>query len=102
MISKGEAAIRAAGHITAYGTLQRGGVATPIQEENDLLVAFQALGNAFFELRRKNRHTPFALGLAHVHDANERHFFVIGALGQVQQGVFAFAAIVKAFQRRSG
>ena len=47
---------------------------------------------------------PFspARGLAHVHDADVRHFLVIHALRQFKQRVFALFAIVITFERRRG
>ena len=45
---------------------------------------------------------PGAHGLAHIHDAHDGHLLVVRPLGQLEQRVFALAAVVVAFQRRRG
>ncbi len=41
-------------------------------------------------------------GLAHIHDADVRHFLVVHALGQFEQREVAAFAVVKTFERRRG
>ena len=43
-----------------------------------------------------------AHGLAHIHDAHDGHLLVVRPLGQLQQRVFALAAVVVALQRGRG
>ena len=86
--------------IAAERALQRGGVAAPVQEQDDLLLAFEPLGDGLLELRREDRNA-FALAqrLAHVHDAHHRHLLVVGPLEHLQQRVFALGAVVVALHR---
>ncbi len=103
MVSQRDAAIRAFGHEAAERALQRGGIAAPVQEENDLLLPLHPPGNGLFELRREDgHHFARAHGLAHIHDAHDGHLLVVGPLGQLEQRVFALAAVVIAFQRGRG
>ena len=62
MVSQRDAAIGAFGHEAAEGALQRGGVAPPVQEQDDLLLPFHPLGDGLLELRREdgNRLCPGA------------------------------------------
>ncbi len=54
-------------------------------------------------MRRKDRDAALlARRLAHVHDADVRHPGVVGPLGQLQERVFAAAAIIITFERRCG
>ncbi len=83
--------------------MQSGGIAAPVQEQNDLLASFEALSDGLLELRREDRDcASWAQGLAHVHDAHDRHFLVVGALQQLQQFVLAPGAVVKTLHRGSG
>ena len=101
-----EAAIRTLNDLAALRALQRRRIAAPVQKQNRLLAAFEPLGDGFLELRRKNRDAFLSAllgrGLAHVHDADVRHFLVVHALRQFEQRVFALFAIVITFQRRRG
>ena len=101
MVGERDAAVGTTSDVTAVRALQRGRIAAAIEKENRLFTTFQAMSNGVDELRRKNGDDlSFAKGLAHVDYANERHFFVVGALGHFQQDVFSLFAVVKAFEGR--
>src|ERR1041385_5172785 len=103
MIGEGDAAVRAASDKTAARALKRSRVAAAIKKENDLLLPFEPLRDAFVKLWGKDRdELVLAQGLAHVDHADDGHFFVIGPLGHFEQRVLLFERIVIAFQRRSG
>ena len=103
MVSEGDAAVRALGDEAAEGALEGRGVAAPVQEQNDLLLAIESLADGFFELRREDGN-PFsgAHRLAHIDDADDRHLFVIGPFQQFQQRILALFAVVEAFHRWGG
>ena len=86
----GDAAVGALGDVAAEGALQGGGEAAPVEEEDGLFFAFEALGDGFLELRGKDgRAFAEAGGLAEVHDADDGHLDVVDAFEHFEEGVFA-------------
>ena len=100
MVGQGEAAVGTLGHAAAERALQRGGVAAPVQKEDDLLLPFQALSDGLLELRGENRDdVSFSQRLAHVHYAHDRHLLVVRPLRHLQEPVLADGAVVVTLHR---
>ena len=99
MVRQRHTAIRALGHIAAGRALQRSGVAASIEKQDGLFPAFKSLRQGFFQLWLKDRGALFlSRGAAHVHNLDERHFFVICAAGHLEQGILSLLRVMKAFK----
>ena len=103
MVGERHAAIRALGDVAARRTLQRGGPAAAIEEEDDLFLLLQALRDRLLELLREDlRALVLAVLRPHIDDAHDGHLLVVHAQLHFQQRVFAATGVVEALHRRRG
>ena len=101
MISEREAAIGTSRDVATKRALQGGGIAAPIQKQDGLLASIKALGDGLFELGRKyGNRASLPHRLAHIHNAHDRHFLVVGPFEHLEKSVFSPGAVIKTFQGR--
>ena len=103
MEGKRDAAIRAVARFTAVAAKERGGKTAAVQEEDRLLVFFEARRDRGAQFLRKNRGDLLLSPLQpKIDDAHQRHLAVVHPLGEIEQPVFLLDRIVITLERRRG
>jgi len=103
MVGQRDAAIRAMADVPAHVAKQRRRVAAPVEKKYRLLPGRQPPLDGGAEHGREDRALAApAILLPHVHDAHERHFAVVDAIGQRDEAVFRADNVVVALERGRG